>query len=164
MIKSIRGFPKYSISDKGEVFSRHKKLKLHPTLTKYLQVCLYQNRKASHKLVHRLVLETFIGPCPEKMECCHNNGIRTDNRLENLRWDTRSNNHKDAIKKGTHVCLWRGEKVPTSKLKESDVRMIIYMWRTKEFSQKEIMNLYQISRGHVYLIVHKKTWKHIWGD
>ena len=46
-------------------------------------------------LLHRIVLETF-SPCP--LEGCftvdHINGIRTDNRLENLRWLTRSMNSK----------------------------------------------------------------------
>ncbi|WP_396897297.1 NUMOD4 motif-containing HNH endonuclease [Mycolicibacterium fortuitum] len=52
--------------------------------------------------VHRLVLETFVGPCPAGMEACHNNGDRFDNRLENLRWDTRSNNNLDKNKHGTN--------------------------------------------------------------
>lgn len=42
--------------------------------------------------VHRLVLESFVGPCPEGMEACHNNGNGFDNRLENLRWDTHGAN------------------------------------------------------------------------
>ena len=52
--------------------------------------------------VHRLVLSTFTGDTPEGLDCCHNNGDRTDNRLTNLRWDTRSKNIKDAILHGTH--------------------------------------------------------------
>ena len=61
--------------------------------------------------VHRLVLKAFVGPCPEGMEACHNNGDAWDNRLENLRWDTRKNNHQDKIKHGTTV---RGEQHPMS--------------------------------------------------
>lgn len=54
-----------------------------------------------HDFVHRLVLLTFVGPCPDGMEACHNNGVRTDCRLENLRWDTRKNNHTDKWLHGT---------------------------------------------------------------
>ena len=54
------------------------------------------------KYIHRLVLEAFVGPCPEGMETCHNNGVRTDNRLENLRWDTSSANNDDIVKHGRH--------------------------------------------------------------
>jgi hypothetical protein len=42
--------------------------------------------------VHRLVMESFVGPCPEGMEVCHINGNGFDNRLENLRYDTHANN------------------------------------------------------------------------
>ena len=55
------------------------------------------------KLVHRLVLKTFVGPCPDNHECCHNNGNSLDNRLSNLRWDTRKANVKDACMHGTRV-------------------------------------------------------------
>lgn len=54
------------------------------------------------KRVHRLVLEAFFGPCPDGMEGCHNNGNPSDNRLENLRWDTRSENIRDSVRHGTH--------------------------------------------------------------
>lgn len=36
------------------------------------------------------------------MECCHNNGNASDNRLENLRWDTHYNNNQDRIRHGTY--------------------------------------------------------------
>ncbi|AEK09646.1 HNH endonuclease [Mycobacterium phage Mozy] len=54
-------------------------------------------------LVHVLVLEAFVGPRPEGMNACHNNGIPNDNRVENLRWDTPSENNRDLIRHGTHV-------------------------------------------------------------
>lgn len=51
-------------------------------------------------LVHRLVLAAFVGPQPEEQEGCHWNGDASDNRLENLRWDTRSGNRLDTIRHG----------------------------------------------------------------
>lgn len=42
--------------------------------------------------IHQIVLEAFCGPCPDGMEVLHGNGIRTDNRLSNLRYGTRSEN------------------------------------------------------------------------
>lgn len=51
--------------------------------------------------VHILVLWAFHGPQPPGYESCHNNGARSDNRAENLRWDTRKNNHADKRKHGT---------------------------------------------------------------
>lgn len=52
-------------------------------------------------LIHRLVLQAFVGPEPEGMEACHNNGDHTDNRLENLRWDTKRSNMLDKRAHGT---------------------------------------------------------------
>lgn len=43
----------------------------------------------------RLVLLAFVGPAPEGMICRHLNGIRDDNRLENLRWGTKGEDLRD---------------------------------------------------------------------
>jgi len=51
--------------------------------------------------VHRLVLLAFVGPSPDGMEACHNDGDRSNNVLSNLRWDSRSENNKDRIRHGT---------------------------------------------------------------
>ncbi len=53
-------------------------------------------------LAHRLVLVTFVGPCPPDMEGCHNDGNPGNNHLDNLRWDTSTANHYDMVKHGTH--------------------------------------------------------------
>jgi hypothetical protein len=50
------------------------------------------------KYVHHLIALTFMGKTPKGMEICHNNGIKSDNRLENLRFDTRQNNVYDTMK------------------------------------------------------------------
>jgi hypothetical protein len=52
--------------------------------------------------VARLVLEAFVGPCPDGMEGCHNDGDNSNNHLDNLRWDTRSANRLDSVRHGTH--------------------------------------------------------------
>lgn len=51
-------------------------------------------------LVHRLVLLTFVGPCPTGKLACHRNDIKTDNRLVNLYWGTPVQNSKDANHNG----------------------------------------------------------------
>lgn len=52
--------------------------------------------------LHRLVLEAFVGPCPDGYEALHSNGVASDNRVQNLRWGTRSANVRDAVRHGTH--------------------------------------------------------------
>lgn len=52
-------------------------------------------------VVHPLVAKAFFGTAPAGMECCHNDGDPTNNRIENLRWDTHSENNRDKRRHGT---------------------------------------------------------------
>lgn len=61
------------------------------------------NGKPTHKAVHVLVAEAFIGPRPTDMLVCHNDGDKTNNRPSNLRYDTASANVRDCVKHGTQV-------------------------------------------------------------
>ncbi|MGI9293444.1 MAG: NUMOD4 motif-containing HNH endonuclease [Pseudomonadales bacterium] len=63
------------------------------------------NPKAEIKMpyVHILVLEAFVGPRPDGLVACHNDGDPSNNRANNLRWDTQSANQADSIKHGTHA-------------------------------------------------------------
>lgn len=54
------------------------------------------------RMVHLLVAEAFLPPCPEGMECCHGSGGKTDNRAANLSWGTRAKNMgPDKVRDGT---------------------------------------------------------------
>lgn len=68
----------------------------------YCVVRLSDKERRKMVPVHRLVALTFLGSAPEGQEVCHNNGNSQDNRVENLRWDTRSENASDAVIHGTH--------------------------------------------------------------
>lgn len=68
----------------------------------YWRVSLRKPGQNTHHLVHRLVLEAFVGPCPEGMEACHNDGDPGNAKLSNLRWDSSSSNNFDIVKHGNH--------------------------------------------------------------
>lgn len=76
----------------------------------YPKVNLSLGGKVTQLAVHRLVLLAFTGPQPDDTEACHWNGVPTDNRVANLRWDTRSANAADAIRHGTFGALRRNRK------------------------------------------------------
>ncbi|QLF83526.1 HNH endonuclease [Gordonia phage RedWattleHog] len=67
-----------------------------------IRVTLNRDGGKKGHLVHHLVLEAFVGPCPDGLECCHWNGDASDNRLANLRWDTSAANKMDNVRNGTH--------------------------------------------------------------
>lgn len=159
-MKQIPGFPKYKITRGGEVWSiRGKKFLIQKvTMYGYREITLCKHGKKHSKKVHRLVLETFIGPCPKGMQACHNNGVKQDNRLENLRWDTGKNNELDKVRHGTALF---GEKRHNAKLTEQDVKMIIYMYGTGLITQQEIAGVYSITQANVSTIVLKKSWKYL---
>lgn len=158
----------YEISNYGEIrgvdriIDRGRRWKGIPIAQKtsksgHLNVRLCNESGQRFHLVHRLVLESFIGPCPEGMECAHSNGIPSDNRVENLRWDTRKGNHFDKRLHGTMAC---GEKNAKAKLSDSD---ILEMFRLRNIGLKlsEIADNFGVTKANVSLILRRKTWIHV---
>lgn len=158
----IPGFPKYTITKNGKIWSKHRRgewIKLTKYKGGYYGVTLHKEKKDYFCRVHRLVLETYVGLCPEGMECRHLNGNPADNRLENLKWGSHGENMRD---RELHGNTGKGESNGRCKLTESNVRMIIYMYRTGLFLQREIAKLYNITQNTVSTIITKKRWKHLW--
>jgi len=112
---------------------------------------LRENGKRRAIPVHRLVLEAFVSLRPEGMECCHNDGNPANNRLENLRWDTRHSNHADKLRHGTHN---RGENHCRSKLNANQVLAI----RADPRLQREIAVDHGICQGTVSQIKRRERW------
>lgn len=98
----IASHPAYEVSDRGRVrrIATGRLISIY-TGDHYSKVRLKIDKPAT-KNVHQLVAEAFLGPRPEGMEVCHNNGDHHDNRLDNIRYDTHSNNQRDQAKHGTN--------------------------------------------------------------
>lgn len=98
--RAVEGWP-YEVS----TFGRCRRvggspLKATPTGQGYLQVTLSDGGRRAARYVHRLVLETFVGPCPPHHETRHLNGERGDNRLANLTWGSLDENLRDKAAHG----------------------------------------------------------------
>ena len=94
---------RYAVSSRGRVRSGEKILRPGVGTTGYRATRLVgpDGRRRLYK-VHRLVLEAFVGPCPEGQEARHLDGDRLNNALENLAWGTRSENAQDRTVHGTN--------------------------------------------------------------
>lgn len=81
----------------------------------HLHVSLFEGRTEKRYSVHSLVAQAFIGPRPDGLVVCHNDGDPSNNCPENLRYDTASGNMLDAVKHGTQ---WQVKKAQCPRFHE----------------------------------------------
>lgn len=99
VVKEIKGYEGfYSVTSLGRVWSHRRKiwLKQADNGFGYMFVNLCLNKKCSDKRINRLVAEAFIVNPLNKPQVNHKNGIKTDNRVDNLEWVTAKENNQHA--------------------------------------------------------------------
>lgn len=164
----------YEISNIGRL--RRGIIKSHAWLTKtgkilhcykrpagYLFHVLYLDKKKFHKTVHGLVCSAFLGPVPEGKCVNHKNGIKTDNRIENLEYVTFSKNNIHAsrfLNKGI------GETHGMSRLTEKNVKFIRnYPYkrgnRKDNSSNRFLADKFGMSLDTIQKIRRRLLWNHI---
>ena len=75
-----------------------------PVRGSHLQVALRRpGHPSDYRYVHALVMIAFVGPYPDGMNVCHNDGNPKNNHLSNLRYGTHTDNMRDTLKHGTHA-------------------------------------------------------------
>ncbi len=164
--RDVPGFPGYRVGDDGSVWSnRHKhsrpwrRLKCSKNSGNYFQIRLYDGsglrRRPPLMLVSRLILLAFVGPCPEGMEACHNDGDKSNNRPVNLRWDTRVENMADRQKHGkTVIPHLKGCENPCAKLTPQDVAEIRRLYAAgAPKSQYKMAEMFGVSQMTIQRLV-----------
>lgn len=176
--KIVPGFECYCVTPDGKVWTRFEKggrrarqmvtsqwseKTPSPSRKGHMRVELHQlgaGGKVRKFMVHVLVLELFVGPCPEGMEGCHEDGNPANNALSNLRWDTPEGNWSDRKRHGRGC---EGEKNPGGgKLTTNKVIMIREM-RANGCTLKLISEQVGVSIAMVSKIVCGEAWSHIDG-
>ena len=170
--KELQDYPKYLVSNMGNVksirgnilrpFDRLKSK--YPDSGGYQTVHLvgpkvmtrYQNRT-----VHSLVMEAFVGPRPEGFVINHINGIKWDNRLENLEYCTISHNKKEDFIRGRQSLA--GEKNTQAKLTEKDVLKIVRLYKTGKYTYRSLALLFGVHWCGVSNIFNGHCWSYLTG-
>lgn len=99
VIRSLDRDIEHAVS--GTIRRRGRIIRLKPHKDGYQVATLHKEGRRKNRMVHQIVLEAFVGPCPPGQQTCHNNGDPSDNRIENLRWDTPKENMADKRRHGT---------------------------------------------------------------
>lgn len=105
----------YEVSDLGRVRSlpggqrKGRVLKSVTAGRGYLTIQTCIEGQIRRHYIHHLVAGSFIGPRPDGLDVCHNDGDMLNNSPTNLRYDTVGGNMRDAIAHGTHRVAARTE-------------------------------------------------------
>ena len=163
--KPIKGFEGYRISNLGRVLSTKYR---EPRILKgglaglgYPSVSLWENNKSRAFYVHRLVATAFISNPLCLPEVNHKNGVKTDNRIENLEWVSRQQNQIHSFRTGLSKPYNRkADKNPKARLTWADVEKIreLYKSNPKKYNQHELARIYNIGRASIWKIVHNVQW------
>jgi len=141
--------------NKGAVVGLILKQFIHKTRG-YLTVRLCDKDRQKTFDVHRIMAITFLGDIPEKYEVCHNDGNKTNCKLENLRVDTKSSNQMD---RALHGSSNRGENYGRNKYSEDLIRNIKLEIK-KGIDIAQISNMFDMSSAYIRAIKngHKWSW------
>ena len=112
-------------------------------------------RKYRRFILSHVILEAFGFPRLPGLVACHWNGNALDNRLANLRWDTRSANEQDKRRHGTYQ---EGENNPAAKLTKHDVHAIRQL-HAEGHSQRSLARRFDIDRKNISQIIHGTLWR-----
>lgn len=100
IIGEIRSLSKLRTAGKKRLFYPMRLLKPTPTKNGYSIVSIWKDGQMKRCHIHRLLAETFIPNPHNKDQVNHINGVKSDNRIENLEWVTQSENTIHAFKTG----------------------------------------------------------------
>lgn len=167
--KQIYGFENYEISSSGEIRSIERKdrlgrrwgskpIKSFVLKNGYVYTQLSRHGRGHTVKIHRLLANTFFGPrkYPE-YEVGHLNGIRNDNRLENLKWCTRPENQRHRTIHGTANSGIRNGRCKLGAHQIVEIRRLL---SEKKFAYREISSKFGVTPQYIGQINRGERWKH----
>lgn len=123
---------------------------------KYCYGYLITNIRGRVRFIHQLIALAWVGPRPDSAVVNHKNGIKTDNRPENLEWVTQRDNMLHAYSTG--LKLSTGENNGNCKLTDADVVSIL---ESPHAGTTELAKRFCVSPRTIRLIRSGAAWRHI---
>jgi hypothetical protein len=161
--KPVENFPNYSISSIGRLRTEPNGKIRKASISKkgYPRYGLYNGSKKQpiYIAAHRLVASAFIPNTQNKPTVNHIDGVKTNNCVLNLEWNTVAENVKHSYATGLNV-FPRGSKHFASKIDEESVVMIRRLYGGK-IPQWRIGKIFGINQQNVSLICSGKAWAHV---
>jgi len=108
--------------------------------------------------VHRMVCAAFHGAPHDGCEVRHLNGVRSDNRAENLAWGTRKENAADRLLHGTD---WTGDKHKNRRLSADQVADLRRRHANGEFTYSSMARDLGVDVQTVRKAIIGESWKSI---
>lgn len=156
----VRSLDRYD-STKQFISKRVKGVVLVQGLKKngYLTVMLCKNAIKKRFHVHRLVAQTFIENPENKPQVNHKNGIKNDNTVDNLEWNTSDENRKHAV---ANNLMKKGENHSKCKLTEKNILAIRRLYRINpNFHKTKIAKKLGVRDTTIHKIINNQRWMHI---
>lgn len=156
------GRKNYVVTSDGEVYSHNgKKMFQAKTKLGYMTIRVQKNLKRKKILVHRIVANAFVeGKTKERRFVNHKNGVKSDNRAENLEWCTPKENIRHAH--ATGLCNPRsGEIHQNAKLKNSEAKFVRDSLREKDtdIRRKKLAALFSVSTSVIGEVARGRTYR-----
>lgn len=152
----IKNYPNYVITDDGKVKSKITNKILTGGLNEAGYVCFTLKNENGKRIerAHRLVAETFIKNPKDEKIVNHINGIKTDNRVENLEWCSLLHNVQHAYENGL-----MSHKTNYKKLTDNDVKEIRELYKNTNHTYYSLAEIYDLSYSYVGRIIREENRK-----
>ena len=161
MKKEISNYPRYFITENGDVFHDEKKLKPFK-VGNYEGVSLCKKGKVYKYYIHRLVAMMFLNNGLDfELTVNHKDGNKKNNHVSNLEIVSQRDNNLHALKNGLRKPpRAKGELNGNSKLTEKDVIYIrkFYKPHSKDFSGKKLSEKFGVTPTVISQVIHRKHW------
>ena len=164
LVFNDEAFANYQISDRGQVryvgsrrpgrFGALRKLSLGSTGYLFTGITSKKHRKILNITIHRAVAWSFLGaPKQDKMVVNHINGVKTDNRLENLEWITYLDNRVHTFQTGlSKARIFLSD----PKLMMKQARQIRKEYATGDFTYEKLAKRYKVGISTIGKVINNE--------